>query len=394
MKKLFKSNVISIGLAIFSMFFGAGNLMYPIKVGMKAGSQNVAGITGFLITAMLLPLAGLIGMILFDGNYQRFFDRLGRITGSTFVFISIVVIGPLIAIPRIVTLSHTMIAPFLPFAVLSQDTMTASFLFSLIFLGITFLGTFRENNIVDLLGYVISPLLLISLAIIIIKGFVDAGQAVVSIQSTWSVFTESLAVGYETLDLLGAIFFSAIILNILRLTMGPAYEQSPRMRALLGLKAGLLGVSLLGIVYVGMSYLGVYHGYGLGGNVGELFRDIAFRVLGNGGAAIIGTAVLMACLSTSIALSAVVAEYLQHEIFRGRIEFLTALTITLVLCIPLSTAGLDKVIELTGGPIVSIGYPMIITLTLCNIAYKAFGFKPVKIPVLLTFLVTLWSYIK
>jgi len=394
MKKLLKSNVIPIGLAIFSMFFGAGNLMYPIAVGMESGNKNLFGMAGFLVTAVLLPLAGLVSMILFDGNYQRFFGRLGRIPGSALIFANMLIIGPIIAIPRIVTLSHTMIGPFLPLAVLSEPSMLSSLLFSFIFLGLTFIGTYRENRIVDLLGYVISPLLLLSLTIIIVKGIMFGQTLPVSAEPNASIFMTNLWRGYETLDLLGAIFFSAIILNILKNTMGAQFESNPRMRALLGLKAGLFGVSLLGIVYVGMSFLGAYYGYGLTGiNEGELFREISFRILGNGGAAIIATAVLMACFSTSIALCAVVAEYLQIEIFRNNISYLTALIMVLVASIPLSTAGLGMVLKLTAGPIIYVGYPIIITLTLCNIAYKACNFKPVKLPVLITFIAALWGYI-
>ena len=115
MKKFFQSHIVTTGLAIFSMFFGAGNLMYPLEVGMESGSQIAWGLLGFLLTAACLPVLGLFAMILFDGDYKAFFNRLGSTTGSIIVFLSLLIIGPLIAIPRIITLSHTMIAPFIPF---------------------------------------------------------------------------------------------------------------------------------------------------------------------------------------------------------------------------------------------------------------------------------------
>ena len=177
MKKFFQSHIVTTGLAIFSMFFGAGNLMYPLEVGMESGSQIAWGLLGFLLTAACLPVLGLFAMILFDGDYKAFFNRLGSTTGSIIVFLSLLIIGPLIAIPRIITLSHTMIAPFIPVPFLQEISLTSSFVFSLIFLGITFLLTFRENNIVDVLGNVISPLLLGALAIIIGKGCWFAGTS-------------------------------------------------------------------------------------------------------------------------------------------------------------------------------------------------------------------------
>lgn len=397
MKKFFQSHIVTTGLAIFSMFFGAGNLMYPLRIGVMTGSQVGWGLFGFLITAALLPVLGLFGMILFDGDYKAFFNRLGSNAGSTIIFLSMLIIGPLIAIPRIVTLSHVMIAPFIPeaFGFLQTINPTSSFVFSLLFLGLTFLLTYRENNIVDVLGNVISPLLLAALAIIIGKGYWYAGEMPHSTQSITEILSNSLTIGYETLDLLGAIFFSSIILSILRKTASKEVAKNQRSLAVLSLKAGVLGVGLLAIVYIGMSLLGVYYGQGIDNiNSGELFSIISFRVLGENGALIIATAVLMACLSTAIALCAVIAEYIQYEVSQNSIPYVPALIITLFSCLPLSTAGLESVLTLTGGPICYIGYPVIIAITLCNIAYKLFDFKPIKVPVLVTFIVVLVSYLR
>ncbi len=390
MKNVRLKHIISTGLAIFSMLFGAGNLMYPLQVGMVSGSLTVIGMLGFLLTAVCLPIAGLIGMLLFNGDFRAFYYRLGTAMGSVLLFISILIIGPMIAIPRITTLSHTMTAPFLP-AFLQTITVSSSFLFACIFLGITFLATYRENKIVDILGKFISPLLLISLTIIIVLGILQAHTVVPTSLTVLQAFTINTIRGYETLDLFGAIFFASIILTILKNTIGTG--QNPRELATIGFKSGLLGVSLLALVYVGMSLLGAYHGHGLAQvNAGELFREVSFNVLGSYGALLISTAVLMACLSTSIALCAVVAEYVQAIIFRHSINYITALIIVLVASLPLSTFGLSYVLELTAGPIVYIGYPVLIVLTFCNIGYKLFDFKPVKIPVLIAFLVALASY--
>ncbi len=394
MRKITYFDIISTGLAIFSMLFGAGNLMYPIEVGMKSGTQMIWGITGFVTTAVLLPIAGLIGMILFNGEANQYFNRLGKIVGQTVFFISVVVIGPLIAIPRIVTLSHTMIRPFLPIELLQAESMLSSFIFSLIFLGITFLATFRENRIVQILGYFISPMLLLSLIVIIGKGIIGAESAILNTDAPLDIFKQNIIAGYETLDLLGTIFFSSIILHILKNLFGREMKGNPRILAIVSIKSGLIGVSLLGLVYIGMAILGAFYGHNLGDiNPDVLFRVISFKIMGSYGAAIIGTAVLMACLSTSIALSAVVAEYTQYTLFRKKIGYITALVLVLISCIPLSVAGLGHVRQLTGGPLLYIGYPVIIALTFCNIAYKLFGFKPVKLPVFITFMAALASYL-
>lgn len=393
MKRLFNSKTITVGLAIFSMLFGAGNLMYPLKVGISSGDKNIIGMLGFFITAVILPIAGLLAMILFDGNYESFFKRLGNIPGAIILWICMMFLGPFVAIPRITTLSHTMIAPFLPFEFLQHVTPFSSFIFCVLFLGITFIATYRANKIMEILGNIISPALLVSLAIIITKGLVATHTAAHNTHSNLDIFTENFMRGYETLDLLGALFFASIVLHILKSTLGREIAHNPRYLALVGLRAGILGTSLLGIVYVGMSYLGVYHGHGLEtANAGELFREISFRILGEHGTLVIATAVVMACLSTAIALAAVVGEYVQFTLFRNKINYVTALIITLMACIPLATAGLGQILAVTGGAITRIGYPVLIAITICNIAYKLFGFKPIKMPVLITFIIMVVSY--
>ncbi len=380
------SIIISTGLAVFSMLFGAGNLMYPILVGINSGSQNLIGMIGFILTTVCLPAAGLVSILLYNGDYNKFFNRLGKIPGKISILISMLIIGPIIGIPRIVTLSHTMMTPFLP--------EMSSFVFALLFLGLTFFCAFRENRIVDILGKSISPVLLISLLVIIVKGFLSA-KAFVPVNATnLEVFKQSFMTGYETLDLLGTIYFSAIVINILRNTLPKKEQSSIKNIVSIGLKSGLLGTSLLGLVYIGLSYLGAYHGHGLFNiNAGELFREVSFQVLGLHGAAVIGVAVLMACLSTSIALSAVVGEYVQNKIFKDNKSFSRGIALVLLACLPLSTYGLGAVLKLTAGPIVYIGYPMLIALTFANISYKLFDFKYVKVPVLLTGVLALVSYL-
>lgn len=393
MKQFLKSTTISVGLAVFSMLFGAGNLIYPILVGMTTGDKHLIGIIAFLLTAVCLPVAGLITMIFFNGNYYEFFNRLGKMPGKICIFLCMLIIGPVIAIPRIITLSHIMIAPFLPIEMLRTISLRSSFVFSIIFLGMTFLGSYRKRRIVHLLGHFISPLLLGSLLIIIIRGFFTAESTFVNPVTAFSIFKENLMRGYETLDLFGTIFFASIILAAIAQNTAHKIDITNKQRAIIGLKAGILGGSILALIYAGINYLGAFHGSGVVyDNAGELFRGVSFKIFTHYGAIIISIAVAMACYSTAITLAAVIASYLQREIFNNRLTFIQSLIIVLLTCIPLSTAGLNTVLRLTGGPITYIGYPVLIVLTFLNLAYKLWGFKPVKIPILLTFIVMFILY--
>lgn len=113
--------------------------------------------------------------------------------------------------------------------------------------------------------------------------------------------------------------------------------------------------------------------------------------MGSGGAAIIAIAVLMACYSTIVALAAVFAEFMQGTIFNNRINYFTALLISLVITCFTSNVGLSNILKFSL-PLIEIFYPVLITLTLCNIAYKLFGMKIIKVPVLITLLVSIVSY--
>jgi branched-chain amino acid:cation transporter, LIVCS family len=379
MKRFSLLEIISTGFAIFSMFFGAGNLILPLMVGLNAGNEVIWGAFGFLITGVLLPLLTLVTIILFNGNYQEFFGRLGAIPGSLFIFFCMLIIGPLYVIPRLVTFSHTMAAPFL--WNLSLPT------FAVLFLGLTFLGCYKKSKILDLLGHIVSPLLIISLGIIIIKGLVGLGQAVLPKFSTTELFWDSLKIGYATLDVIGAIFFSSIVISILRQNAQKKNIDSSNLRlARTGFQAGLIGLSLLAVVYIGMCYLGAYYGNGLENlNAAEIFSTISFRILGCGGAIIIAIAVL-ACYSTIVPLSTVVSEYFA-KLSNNRVTYIQALVLSLVVAGIISTFGLSKLMDWYK-PVINAVYPALVVLSLSNLAYKTIGFRWVKTPVLITLVVS------
>jgi branched-chain amino acid:cation transporter, LIVCS family len=382
--------LLTVAFAVFSMFFGAGNLIYPLQVGLTSGIDGIIGLVGFLLTAVVLPFLGLLAMILFDGNYNEFFNRLGIVPGQALLCACLMVIGPLIAIPRIVTLSHVMTSPFIPIPFLQEITPLSSLVFSIFFLGITFIATYRPGKVVDVIGNIITPALLASLGLIITVGLWHTEAPIQTVSDWWTIFRENLVRGYETLDLLAGIFFASTVINMLKNSVG---DNNMRMLTTLCLRAGAIGVGLLAIVYTAMHFLGVFHAYGTEYmNAGELFSYISFKILGTYGAAVIATAVLMACLSTAIALCATVARYVQYTLFSNRIAYVHALMLTIASSVPLTVCGLSTVLQWTAGPLVYVGYPILITLTVCNILYKTLNIRMVKIPVIATFIAALFSY--
>jgi branched-chain amino acid:cation transporter, LIVCS family len=385
MKRLIKADTCATGLAIFAMFFGAGNLIFPLRSGLMAGQHYTWAALGFLITGICFPFMGLIASILFDGDYERFFNRLGTIAGSLLLLFCMLVIGPMIAMPRITTLSYVMIEPFLPEIPL--------FLFSILFLLLTFFATYRESKILDLLGYVISPLKFLSLMIIIVVGLMTGTTTTESSLTSLQSFIYAFIDGYKTLDVLGGIVFGSIILTLLKRRSHDRGEQtSNKQLAAEAFHAGLIGITILGCIYCCMVYLGAYFGRGFeSANEGELFSAISFAILGKRGAAVIAIAVLMACYSTIIALTAVFSEYLEKTICQNRISYLNALLLTLGATLVTSNFGLTKILQFSG-PLIDIIYPSLIVLTALNIGYALFNFKPVKLLVFATLITSIAHY--
>lgn len=375
MKKIMQSQITIIGLAIFSMLFGAGNIIYPIKAGVLAGSKNYAGIMGFLLTGVCLPIIGLITMILFDGNYKKFFNRIGKVPGNIAILYCMLIIGPLLAMPRCITVPYEMITPFVPY--LSPG------IFSILFCLVTFLLTYKESKLLNILGTYISPLLVGSLSIILVKGLAQAEVTTTQTASTISIFLSQLVHGFQTLDLLGALFFAYIVLKILKDTnKGTA---KPKELAKVALKSGLVGGFLLMLIYLGFSYLGAYYGHSVTEtmNGAEMFTHIATNIISSYGAAVIIMAVLMACLSTISALGVVFAEYIHYELSNKKICYRSSLLITLGITCFISNFGLSNILKYGEHPI-NIGYPIIIAITLFNLLHKLFEIKTIKLPVFVT----------
>jgi LIVCS family branched-chain amino acid:cation transporter len=376
MKDSKQSGIWTIGLAIFSMLFGAGNIIYPIKCGVLAGSYNYIGILGFIITGVFLPILGLITMILFDGNYIQFFNRIGKIPGSIAILYCMLIIGPMIAMPRCITVPYEMLKPFMPHANL--------YIFSIIFATVTFLMTYKESKILSLLGNIVSPILLGSLAIIAGKGLFQANEMTEQTVNATTVFFEQLAHGFQTLDLIGAIFFAYIVLRILKTNIDTQKINTKEL-ALTSLKSGLIAGFLLMIVYLAFSFLGAYYGNLVTAdmNGAEMFRIISLHILNRYSILIIMLAVLMACLSTITALAAVFAEYFQTQVCNKKISYSVSLLITMIVTTIISNFGLSNILHYSM-PIILFGYPIITAITLCNLAYVLFKVEYIKIPVALT----------
>jgi LIVCS family branched-chain amino acid:cation transporter len=180
------SSLWTIGLAMFSMFFGAGNIVFPLAIGQFTQDKNVYAILGMIITAVFVPLAGLFAMILYEGDYGAFFKRIGKWPGFAVTLAILGLIGPLGGIPRCVTISYSTLASF------GVDKMSGVnlYTFSLFSCLVIFVFTFRPSKVLALLGYVLTPILLLSLGLIVGRGFFTMPEAESSLFTKWQTFSK------------------------------------------------------------------------------------------------------------------------------------------------------------------------------------------------------------
>ncbi|MBS1987302.1 branched-chain amino acid transport system II carrier protein [Candidatus Dependentiae bacterium] len=384
MKYLVKSPIAATGLAMFSMFFGAGNLIFSLVVGKLACDKNLLGITGFLISAVGIPFLGLIAIILFDGDYKSFFSRIGKFPGFVLMMAILGLLGPLGVVPRCIILSHETLSAYAPSISLP--------LFSIIAAVLIFLCTVKEKEIINLLGRFLSPLLLACLAAIIIKGLFCAPSAPTCTLSNLNLFSYGFIEGYKTLDLCAALFFSASILAMVRKSAHTASHAHKQIAAHV-FKASIIGATLLASVYIGMSF--VTAGYSsLLASVPDqqLFITIARHILGDTFGIILCCAVIVACLTTAIALTAISATFAQEELLSNKISYTNALIITLLITVPVSMLKFSGIMELLI-PFLRITYPAIIALVIVNTLYKLCSFQWVKLPFYATLLASLmWEF--
>jgi len=366
---------------MFAMFFGAGNVVFPLTLGREALDQNLFAIIGLLISAVCVPFIGLIAMILFNGDSKAFFGRLGKTPGFLITIIIMALIGPFGATPRCIALSYatiTMFAPGIPLTLFSA----AACLIILFF-------TVRPSTILEVLGYLLTPFLLLALGIIVVKGLWAAPEMLHSPAAPLETFFNGFTVGYQTMDLLGAFFFSAVVIECLveerHATQPRDYKKLTRM----ALKASGIGAFLLGAIYFGFSYVSAYYGNSfLEIEKGRLLGAIALEVLGPYAGIIASAAVALACLTTAIALVTVFTEFIQRDVAQNKIGYIPCLLGTLAVTFLISTLDFTGIITFLK-PILEVCYPALIALSLLNLAYKLYGFEPVKWPVFAIFGISL-----
>jgi len=368
----------STGMALFSMFFGAGNLIFPLIIGRMSGNETPIAIVGLGISAVAFPLLGLLAMMFFAGDIHAFLNRLGKGPALALLFALQMSMGPLGCLPRLITLMHASVKSYFPDLSL--------FIFSILTCGVIFLLTFRPQKIVGLLGVILTPLFLLIMGILIVVGMIHAPDTQPVSGTSVHYFGQGLKLGYQTMDLICALLFATIVLpHLTRGTENLPQEEAKKITYRRMGMASLVAALLLMVSYIGLCWISAHHSWTLPSDLPpeELLQGIAIKILGPFGGLIAAGTTLLACLTTAMSLSVVFAHYLHKDVFANKGGNSLALGITLAATAAVATMGFSGIVKLWG-PILDVLYPSLIVLCLFNIAHCVYRVQPVKAPVFLT----------
>jgi LIVCS family branched-chain amino acid:cation transporter len=348
-----KSAIITIGFALFAMFFGAGNLLLPPYIGLQIGSHVGLTVLAFSLTGILLPFFGILSII-YSGNSiydlgARIHPWLAPVLGS----IIMLCIGPFIAIPR--TAATTFEVGILPMFPSFNPILSA-----VLFFGVTWALTIVPSKVVDIIGNILTPLLLVLLVVLIVVGVLNpsAGYSETDLSALQS-FSLGFTEGYQTLDVLASMIFAGIIISA---AQSKGYTDSKRKSSVV-IAAGVLSSVCLLIIYGGLLQLGATAGLD-NANISrsDLLIHIAKTTLGNYGMIAIALSIALACLTTAIALTSAVGSFFS-ELSGGRVGYKTIVTLCCVLSGILAIGGVDQIIQFAYPPLAFV-YPIAIALVL------------------------------
>lgn len=352
-------NILIIGFLLFSLFFGAGNLIYPPILGMNAGTSYWSAISGFIITGVGIPVLTVIAISFVKSDARELADRVHPLFGLIFTSIAYLTIGPFFGIPRAATVAFEMgVQPF------TDDSSLILLIFTTIFFVFVFWVALNPSKMVDRIGQILTPILIIAIIALGIGSFLMLNHplnAPVESYVTNPFFT-GFAEGYLTMDAIGALAFGIIVINAFK-ERGISDQKSLIKSTL---KAGFIAGFSLIVIYILIGLIGakmaVHQPFR---NGGEILSSAAYLIYGNFGISLLGLIVILACFTTAVGLVSACGQ------FFAKVTGLSYRNIILIVTIGgfiISNQGLDLIISYST-PILIFIYPITIVLVLLSFLY-------------------------
>lgn len=348
--------ILTSGFAIFSMFFGSGNLTYPLLLGATSSSSFLGAFLGFFITSIIIPYLGLLTVIMYQGDRDRLFSPLGKIGKFLINFTILGLLGPFAVVPRCIILPHGCFQALFP----SLGLMEFSAGFAIL-LGIMI---WKKDKVMDLIAYILSPLKLTSIILLLIFGFYF-GDDIANIDMSLDYFQDGATMGYQIMDLLASLLFATSIYE--HLSKNNTNKENLFDDAL---KAITIGIILMSLAYFAFLYIGAQYSQYLMPFINEpqkMLPYIAQYALGDYGAPFISLVIAMSCLTTATILSSIFADFLKSDIFCNKISYGLAMFLTILTAFICAQTGFMAIFHFLG-MILTYIYPFLICYTLFRIA--------------------------
>ena len=350
-KKTNFMDIAVIGLALFAMFFGAGNLIFPPHLGTNAGSEWFLGFICFFIADVGLALVAILSMIKSgDVSIQGVTKKLGPIPSVTINTLIVLCIGPFLAIPRTAATTFEMgVMPIFP--------MINSWLFGAIFFSLVLLFTVKPSGVVDVIGKYLTPVLVACLLAMIVLGFINPIGDIGSV-AKFDTVREGVMSGYQTMDVLASIVFVIIIISAAK---DKGYTETKDTMSVV-IKSSIFAAIALFVIYGGLAYLGATTSAGGFEHYNQtgLVVAITQSLIGNYGVLVLAIIVFFACLTTAIGLVSSCASYFE-ELTKGKVSYTTVVILTVAFSYIVSNFGISAIISIAS-PVLSLLYPVVLVM--------------------------------
>ena len=360
---------LAIGMMLFALFFGAGNLIFPAALGQQAGSNVGWALLGFVLTGVGLPLLGVAAMGYSScKDVEELASRVHPIYGLLYTISLYLSIGPMFATPRTGTVAYEIaIKPFTEGLSMNMEPI-----FLALFFGVSLWLSISPQKLVNRIGNILTPALLLVILLLIVKSFMTPLGGYAVPQPTYGDASKAVLQGfldgYNTMDALASVVFAILVIDFVRLS--GATSRAVITKTVM--EVGAIAVALLGIVYVFIANIGAtsVERFGLFDTGAPVLSVSANYLFGGFGQIILAIIVLLACLSTSIGLITSCGTYF-HKL-TPKISYKLYVVIFSVAAFGLSMFGLKTIIS-AAIPVLMLLYPLTIVIILLALLHNVFG---------------------
>ena len=350
-------DVLLTGFALFAMLFGAGNLIFPPMLGYETNSSWISTMLAFTITGVGFPFLGILSVSIVGNGIKDFANRVSPMFSTIFAIISILAIGPMLAIPRTGATAYE-----ITFLHNGMNNTIYKYIYLICYFGIVILFSLKANKVIERVGKILTPILLLLLFLIIVKGIFFSGLSIKP-DIYPHAFKRGFLEGYQTMDTIASIAYAGIILKAIK--NGRNLTQKQEFAFLI--KAGLVAILSLALIYGGFALVGAkMHSVLVTNDKIELLVKTTSYLLGGYGNLILAICVAGACLTTAIGLVATVGEFFS-SITSFKYEKIVVFTV--IISFLLSILGVENIIRISV-PILVFVYPVMISLIILNLFGK------------------------